>query len=685
MSERIYCNRNWRFSPTFDGWMIERPIDGYTPVTLPHTVKEIPYNYYNVGELGIVCCYQKILPVPAQWDGKRVAIVIEAVAGIATVYVNGQIATGRETIYAAEDVDISELLNYGEENIITIRVDSKAINAKRTDDEGFVACAGIYREVYFEVSDKARMYDVVYRPTLLEKVNTSRLAVDGISTFTTLGIVKTTAKVSRQVYELAMLSRINVTQYLDDRLLFEQPVSHLEKDGDDIYMSLSSAPVSVKLWDVVSPTIYTIRTKFTVDGSVVDEIIDSVGFRNIESRPDGFFLNGRAINIRGLVTRQTFPYVGSAMPESMLRYDALLAQEELGASAVRILKAGQYYSKDYFIEECDKTGVLVFTDAKDVAWHSNHPCIVEYDDGDTWHFTDMCDYISNGAMAESDGICACGLMDMFRNKKPAANAYAAEGVTDTPILFVSSDFRKTHSVNGACDKAYITTNSEKVRMYRNGILLKEYNNTGSETLKHAPILIDDYVGASLLTEDFSKAKAKLVKQCLNNFAMRGISKDNLNLLTMLRLKLFYDLDYDGIVRLYHKYVLDYYKCDCEYKFEAITDDKVDTTITLSSVQSVHIKAKASHTLLTEDRTYDVAEIRLEAVDENDNLLTHYNEPVMLSVTGPIEIIGPKLLTFRGGLTGVYIRTIGEEGNASLLIEADGLADVKINFDIERLR
>lgn len=74
-------------------------------------------------------------------------------------------------------------------------------------------------------------------------------------------------------------------------------------------------------------------------------------------RQDGFYLNGKKVKLRGLNRHQSYPYVGYAMPESMQRMDADILKYELGVNAVR---TSHYPQSHYFIDQCDRIGLLVF-------------------------------------------------------------------------------------------------------------------------------------------------------------------------------------------------------------------------------------------------------------------------------------------------------------------------------------
>ena len=63
--------------------------------------------------------------------------------------------------------------------------------------------------------------------------------------------------------------------------------------------------------------------------------------------------------MRGLNRHQSYPYMGYAAPESLQREDARILKEELCCNAVR---TSHYPQSQYFIDECDRLGLLVFTE-----------------------------------------------------------------------------------------------------------------------------------------------------------------------------------------------------------------------------------------------------------------------------------------------------------------------------------
>ena len=106
------------------------------------------------------------------------------------------------------------------------------------------------------------------------------------------------------------------------------------------------------------------------------------------------------------------------------------------------------------------------------------------------------------------------------------------------------------------------------------------------------------------------------------------------------------------------------------------------TISKEPMKSVHLSARADHTELEEKSTYDVAAIRIEARDEQENILSFFNEPVQFTVEGPVELIGPSVASLQGGMGGTYLKTTGRSGKAVLRVSNPQTEPVEIEFVIK---
>ena len=107
---RIYVNNNWQFAYNFDEKFHNK--DFYSleteSVRIPHTTKELPFNYFSEEEYQTVSGYRRIIFAEPQWQGSRVLLTFEGVAHYAEVFLNGEKIGEHYSGYTAFTLDISE-------------------------------------------------------------------------------------------------------------------------------------------------------------------------------------------------------------------------------------------------------------------------------------------------------------------------------------------------------------------------------------------------------------------------------------------------------------------------------------------------------------------------------------------------------------------------------------------------
>jgi beta-galactosidase len=88
----------------------------------------------------------------------------------------------------------------------------------------------------------------------------------------------------------------------------------------------------------------------------MDRYHTRIGFREARFTPEGFFLNGSHLKLRGLNRHQTFPYVGQAMPARVQRRDAWILRKQFKCNIVR---TSHYPQSPHFLDACDEYGLMV--------------------------------------------------------------------------------------------------------------------------------------------------------------------------------------------------------------------------------------------------------------------------------------------------------------------------------------
>ena len=297
----------------------------------------------------------------------------------------------------------------------------------------------------------------------------------------------------------------------------------------------------------------------------------------------------------------------------------------------------------------------------------------------------MFDYNTHKDFGSGDRICYHGVMDMFRNPKLASNIYACEQ-EQTPVLEITSSMDIGEHPGCNRGNIYILSNADSVKMYKNDRFIKEYLPEMSpyKHLKHGPILIDDFIGDSLAqNERFRPKHAKEITDAMNLVARGSLNHIPKRLyLTALKLLLIYHIDFAEVTRLYTKYIGDWGGTATIYRFDAIKDGKVVKSVTKEPVREIRLEAEADHTILTEQHTYDVALVRIRAVDDHGNVLPFYQEPVRLIAEGDISIIGPDTIALQGGMGGTYVKSTGRSGRGALLLQSQTAGEIRIPFQIK---
>ena len=296
------------------------------PVRLPHTVKELPLHYADHNAYQMLCGYRRKLPIPAEYAGKRLFLQFDGAAHIATVYVNGEEACHHRTGYTAFRCEITGFVTPGEDALICVKLDTT--ENPEVPPFGFVidylTYGGLYREVWLDVREQSYIEDIFV----------TTCGDDADVQFVTQGA------------DCCLLS------------IWDEKGVITSKQT-----SLSPARLhvpNVRKWSCEDPFRYTLKCELLdAYGKVCDIQEVKFGFRDIEFKADGFYLNGEKTFLRGLNRHQIYPYIGYAAPESMQREDARILKEELGCVAVR---TSHYPQSQYFIDECDRLGLLVFTE-----------------------------------------------------------------------------------------------------------------------------------------------------------------------------------------------------------------------------------------------------------------------------------------------------------------------------------
>ena len=298
----------------------------------------------------------------------------------------------------------------------------------------------------------------------------------------------------------------------------------------------------------------------------------------------------------------------------------------------------------------------------------------------------MFDYNTHKDFGSGDRVCYHGVTDMFRNPKLAAYAYASQNKDIAPVLEVSSSMDIGEHPAGNRGEVYIFTNCDSVKMYKNDVFIKEYTREDSsyKNLISPPMLIDDYIGDQMKEkEGFTDRQNKIVKDALNFSAVYGMENMPAKMkLTMVEAMTRYKMKFDDAYMLFGKYIGNWGGEATRFRFDGIKNGEVVKSVTKSAMSKLCLKLAVSSNELVEDKTYDVAAVRIMITDEYGNVMPFFNRQAQIEVAGDIEVLGPALADINGGMGGVYVRSVGKQGKGSFKISLpDHNLSSEISFDI----
>ena len=310
-------------------------------VSLPHDwAVDLPYSPEASHSHGYKCIgwkypensvgwYRKHIEIPAEDKGKQFFIEFEGIYRDSEVFCNGFYLGGEQSGYASSVYTLTPYLNYGGDNVITVRCDASL-------EEGwYYEGAGIYRNVKLYKSGPVSMKHY--------SLKISQKKADGsvwtVSDGTADVYVDESCIDFDYVLADAAVSRDKVTREIEIRDAEGRRVERAERR-----------------WSIDSPYLYTLKVRLFYDGELSDVVTRRFGVRTLEFSPEkGLLLNGEAVKLRGANMHLDHAGVGVAVPDELWRY-RISRLQEYGFNAIR---TSHNCASVSMLDLCDEMGVLV--------------------------------------------------------------------------------------------------------------------------------------------------------------------------------------------------------------------------------------------------------------------------------------------------------------------------------------
>ncbi len=353
--KRQLFNDNWKFWEGGDAFALIWDVPGKAQtVSLPHDamIHKKPYpdspNGGNTGfRDGDYYTYVKMLDYKKKKDGENVILQFEGVYKDAFVYVNGEFAGKEHSGYTTFNVDISDLLRDGT-NEIRVQVHNGDMPNSR-----WYSGSGIYRDVYLLTSGRTCIEPdgVKIRTECADKETaaiTVRTTVDnGAPAARELTVTTTILRGKKKVATEKTLAVFMTGEKKDlqQRIAIEKPA----------------------LWSDESPELYGYEVVITDEtGKKLDSESGSFGIRTLSlDAKRGLRVNGKEVKLRGACIHHDNGLVGAATYQ-IAEYRRAYKLKEAGFNAIRM---SHHPMSPALLRACDALGIYVMDELTDMWNH----------------------------------------------------------------------------------------------------------------------------------------------------------------------------------------------------------------------------------------------------------------------------------------------------------------------------
>ena len=354
-SERLYLSGTGPEDAVAWEFRIENGRRSGEEATLPvpsqwelHGFGELTYGFHEEpsDEVGH---YRHRFEVPEGWRGRRVELVFEGAMTDALVHVNGrQAGPEHRGGFTPFTYEVSELLRYGEENLLGVRLreDSAEVSINKAERHAdYWVFGGIYRPVYLEAHPAASI---------------SHLGVDARHD----GSLTLSVELLGFSGSGELRGRIRPWAASGEPLAAVAELSPILLRGEPSYLTTREQIDGIQAWNAESPKLYLLELELWREDELQHRRQLRFGFRTVELRQgDGIYVNGRRVLLRGISRHSFSPFSGRSVTPELNRLDAELIRG-MNANAVR---TSHYPPDRAFLEACDEVGLYVIDELP--GWH----------------------------------------------------------------------------------------------------------------------------------------------------------------------------------------------------------------------------------------------------------------------------------------------------------------------------
>jgi Beta-galactosidase/beta-glucuronidase len=327
----------------------------YTNVTYPFKkdppkVMSEPEKWFtSYKERNPVGSYITSFIVPDNWNDKLVFINFNGVQSAFYIWVNGQKVGYSENSMSPAEFDITKYIQKGE-NKLAVEV-YKYCDGSYLEDQDIWRLGGIFRDVDLIARPKTFISDFFVKATPDNSFNKANVAID-------LKLDNHSMQdVSGLWYEA------EITGYSKSGNIVDIPVSSkipAISASKQMTLQVNAAMEQPQLWNAETPNLYHLLIKLrNSKNEIVDKAECYFGVRKIEVSGEVFYINGKAVKLKGINRHEQHPRTGKHLSRQFMIRDMELMKQ----ANINWIRTSHYPDDPLFYELCDKYGFYVMDEA----------------------------------------------------------------------------------------------------------------------------------------------------------------------------------------------------------------------------------------------------------------------------------------------------------------------------------
>lgn len=332
-----FDDSSWRTLDLPHDWSIELPLN-------PNSPSKSSGGFLDGG----IGWYRKAFVLPQEISDKKVAIEFDGIYMNSEVWINGHDLGVHPYGYTSFYYDLTPYLNFEGMNVVAVKVDNNQPNSR------WYSGSGIYRNVWLKITD------LVHVDQWGTYITTPKIIANPDSTYS--AEVDLTTIVVNSSENKRIVTLLSTVLDGSKNAVATTSTSNDIDAGKSCKFVQAMNVADAKLWSVDQPTLYTLRTEVSINGTVVDSEETPFGIRFFKFDPNnGFSLNGKDIKLHGVCLHCDYGSLGSVVNIAAIDRE-LGILKLMGVNAIR---TSHNPPAPEFLDEADRLGFLVIDEAFD--------------------------------------------------------------------------------------------------------------------------------------------------------------------------------------------------------------------------------------------------------------------------------------------------------------------------------